>query len=199
MLLFNSFIQFTHTHIIHNISHLPPSILSETTKSNQVKMKFDQTGNTNMEEIVVNPPDSLVKYETPLFVGIEPSSVNQEEMKAKGNLNNTKLDDMVDSIIPARWVQSSVQYKTVQYRTVESLQFRVQSSNRHAHIHSFFFVVFCCCFHYWFTLCWRNFSFILSFIFINISRCNISLLSIVYIYSLFICFFSCVYICYVHV
>jgi hypothetical protein len=67
-------------------------------------MKFDQTGTTNnMEqmEITVSPPESLVKYEAPLFVGIEPS-VTQEEGKAKANLNNTKLEDMVDSIIPAR-------------------------------------------------------------------------------------------------
>jgi len=58
-------------------------------------------------EITVNPPESLVKYEAPLFVGIEPS-LNHAELKAKGNLNNTKLDDMVDSIIPPReWVEES--------------------------------------------------------------------------------------------
>lgn len=68
-----------------------------------------------MEEIVVNPPDSLVKYQTPLFVGIEPSSVNQEEMKAKANMNNTKLDDMVDSIIPARCVMRYCVYEGISY------------------------------------------------------------------------------------
>lgn len=62
-----------------------------------------QTGTSAIEhtEITVSPPESLVKYEAPLFVGIEPSA-NQEDLKAKGNLNNTKLEDMVDSIIPAR-------------------------------------------------------------------------------------------------
>ena len=66
-------------------------------------MKMDHTGTVPLEqtEITVSPPESLVKYEAPLFVGIEPS-VNQEEVKAKTNPNNTKLDDMVDSIIPPR-------------------------------------------------------------------------------------------------
>jgi hypothetical protein len=69
---------------------------------NTIRMKFEQTEQT---EITVSPPESLVKYEAPLFVGIEPSERVSERVGGalkKSNPNNTKLEDMVDSIIPAR-------------------------------------------------------------------------------------------------
>mmetsp|Transcript_16243 Transcript_16243/g.24467 ORF Transcript_16243/g.24467 Transcript_16243/m.24467 type:complete len:245 (+) Transcript_16243:73-807(+) len=69
-------------------------------------MKFNVTGN-DPAEITVSPPESLVKYEAPLFVGIEPS-VPHAPAKATLNENNTKLDDMISSILPPReWVEES--------------------------------------------------------------------------------------------
>jgi hypothetical protein len=51
-------------------------------------------------EITVTPPDSLVKYEAPLFVGIEPSV--EQNLKGPLNENNAKLEDMINSILPPR-------------------------------------------------------------------------------------------------
>ncbi len=61
--------------------------------------KFNMT--SDPAEITVTPPDSLVKYEAPLFVGIEPSAA---PLNPKGGLgeNNTKLEDMINSILPPR-------------------------------------------------------------------------------------------------
>jgi len=55
----------------------------------------------NASEIAVSPPDSLVKYDAPLFVGIEPSA-EAGAMKLNLNENGSKLDDMINSMLPAR-------------------------------------------------------------------------------------------------
>jgi hypothetical protein len=51
-----------------------------------------------MSDLGVSPPDSLMKYDAPLFVGIEPS-VNGGKMTAEGL---SKLDDMINSMLPPR-------------------------------------------------------------------------------------------------
>jgi hypothetical protein len=64
--------------------------------------RFNGTGNAETGEITVTPPDSLVKYEAPLFVGIESSNISHHP---KGGLNdNTKVDDMINSILPPRYL-----------------------------------------------------------------------------------------------
>jgi hypothetical protein len=72
-------------------------------KRNQKMNKFNGTGNGETAEITVTPPDSLVKYEAPLFVGIEASSAAPQ---GRGGLNenNTKIEDMINSILPPRSV-----------------------------------------------------------------------------------------------
>ena len=52
----------------------------------------------NMAELGVSPPESLMKYEAPLFVGIEPSSTGIKST-AEGL---SKLDDMINSMLPPR-------------------------------------------------------------------------------------------------
>ena len=52
-----------------------------------------------MSDLGVSPPDSLVKYDAPLFVGIEPSS-NGGKTFAEGL---SKLDDMINSMLPPRF------------------------------------------------------------------------------------------------
>jgi hypothetical protein len=63
--------------------------------------RFNGTGNGETGEITVTPPDSLVKYEAPLFVGIESSNISHHP-KGGLNDNNTKVDDMINSILPPR-------------------------------------------------------------------------------------------------
>eukprot|EP01038_Epipyxis_sp_PR26KG_P014407 gene14407-19338_t len=64
---------------------------------------------TGPMEISVSPPETLVKYDAPLFAGIEPT-------KAQPSFNNSKpldaaaskLEDMVNSMLPPReWVEDS--------------------------------------------------------------------------------------------
>lgn len=61
-------------------------------------------------EVSVSPPESLLKYQAPLFVGIEPSAetINQAKGAKAGGEASTKLDDMVNAMLPAReWVEES--------------------------------------------------------------------------------------------
>lgn len=53
-----------------------------------------------MAELGVSPPDSLMKHDAPLFVGIEPSAVGAKA-SAEGL---SKLDDMINSMLPPRYV-----------------------------------------------------------------------------------------------
>eukprot|EP00952_Eustigmatos_sp_NYUAD-ZCMA_P006018 26032-Eustigmatos_ZCMA.PRE.1 len=58
-------------------------------------------------EIHVNPPDSLLKYEPPVFVGLEPSQ-EQGQQKYAGEKSKHKhdgssqLDDMLNSMLAPR-------------------------------------------------------------------------------------------------
>ena len=57
-------------------------------------------------EIEITPPDSLVKYEAPIFAGLEPSRDDNTATKLKEG--STKLDEMVTAMLPPReWVESS--------------------------------------------------------------------------------------------
>lgn len=64
-------------------------------------------------EIAVNAPETLVKYDAPMFAGIE-STANKTGIKAQLMDSNAKLEDMVNSMLPPReWVEDSgtwVQY-----------------------------------------------------------------------------------------
>ena len=54
-------------------------------------------------EVVVTPPDSLLRYEAPIFVGLEPS-VEGSNIKLKSENNQTaKMEDMLNSMIPPRY------------------------------------------------------------------------------------------------
>jgi hypothetical protein len=65
--------------------------------------RFNGTGNGEAAEITVTPPDSLLKYEAPLFVGIESSNAAPPPQGKGGlNENNTKIEDMINSILPPR-------------------------------------------------------------------------------------------------
>ena len=44
--------------------------------------------------ISVTPPESLVRFEAPLFVGVEPN-LDSTAPKGNQNENNSKLEDMV--------------------------------------------------------------------------------------------------------
>jgi hypothetical protein len=51
-------------------------------------------------EISVSPPETLVKFDAPLFAGIEPSG---EKNNAKSrHETNSKVEDMLNSMIPPR-------------------------------------------------------------------------------------------------
>lgn len=67
---------------------------------------FNSTGNYQQQpqggEISVTPPETLVKYEAPLFAGIEPSADRIASLKSPNQENNAKLDDMVNSMLPPR-------------------------------------------------------------------------------------------------
>jgi dynein light intermediate chain len=70
-----------------------------------------QLGNS---EVSVSPPETLVKFEAPLFAGIEPSGSRPIQAKSPNQEGNPKLDDMLNSMLPPReWVEESgtwVQY-----------------------------------------------------------------------------------------
>jgi len=64
-------------------------------------------------EISVSPPDTLVKYDAPLFAGIE----NHNKAVSQGKIDtNSKLEDMLNAMLPPReWVEESgtwVQYSS---------------------------------------------------------------------------------------
>ena len=52
--------------------------------------------------ISVTPPESLVRYNAPLFVGIEPSPEAVLTAKGLTGESSTKLDDMINSMLPPR-------------------------------------------------------------------------------------------------
>mmetsp|Transcript_35539 Transcript_35539/g.36214 ORF Transcript_35539/g.36214 Transcript_35539/m.36214 type:complete len:237 (+) Transcript_35539:175-885(+) len=57
--------------------------------------------------ISVSPPDSLVKFDAPLFAGIEPSGDAGAAARAL-NENGSKLDDMINGMLPPReWIEES--------------------------------------------------------------------------------------------
>lgn len=55
----------------------------------------------NESVITVNPPESLVKYDAPLFVGVQ-SRADGDYTKAKLTENQSKLDDMLNSMLPPK-------------------------------------------------------------------------------------------------
>lgn len=63
---------------------------------------------TGPMEVAVTPPDSLVRYDAPIFVGLEPS-VEGSNTKPKSDNNQTaKMEDMLNSMIPPReWTEES--------------------------------------------------------------------------------------------
>lgn len=59
-------------------------------------------------EITVTPPDTLVKFDAPLFVGIDGNKTNNKKTTKLGNENTAKLDDMINAMLPAReWTEDS--------------------------------------------------------------------------------------------
>ena len=60
-------------------------------------------------EITVTPPDTLVKFDAPLFVGIDGGTkTNNKKTTKLGNENTAKLDDMINAMLPAReWTEDS--------------------------------------------------------------------------------------------
>lgn len=61
------------------------------------------------QELRVSPPDSLLRYDAPLFVGIEKSQTKVPAASTKGlSAENSKLDDMLNAMLPPReWVEES--------------------------------------------------------------------------------------------
>jgi hypothetical protein len=57
----------------------------------------------NAGEISVSPPETLVKYDAPLFAGIE-SGGEKLGSKSNNQEGNSKIDDMLNSMLPPRWV-----------------------------------------------------------------------------------------------
>jgi dynein light intermediate chain len=67
-------------------------------------------------EIAVNPPDTLVKFDAPLFAGLETS---KQRPVGKTDKSSAKLDDMLNSMLPPReWVEDSGSW--VQYVSKEA-------------------------------------------------------------------------------
>ena len=62
---------------------------------------FNATGG----EISVTPPETLVKYDAPLFAGIETSG-DKAHVKPPNQESNSKLEDMVNSMLPPRFVNT---------------------------------------------------------------------------------------------
>jgi len=61
-----------------------------------------------MAELGVSPPDSLVKHDAPLFVGIEPTNKGAAASRAPAAEGQTELDDMINAMLPPReWVEES--------------------------------------------------------------------------------------------
>lgn len=66
------------------------------------------TGQNNINitnhEISVTPPETLVKFDAPLFAGIEPPADKAVLPKGTGGESNAKLEDMLNSMLPPRLV-----------------------------------------------------------------------------------------------
>jgi hypothetical protein len=56
-------------------------------------------------EISVSPPETLVKFDAPLFGGIEPSKDTKLPSKTQNQESNSKLEDMVNSMLPPRFIR----------------------------------------------------------------------------------------------
>ena len=52
-------------------------------------------------QVAVTPPDSLLRFDAPIFVGLEPS-VEGTKPKSKATADASKLEDMLNSMIPPR-------------------------------------------------------------------------------------------------
>jgi len=52
-------------------------------------------------EISVSPPETLVKFDAPLFAGIE-ANTEKGHTKAHHQENGSKVEDMLNSMIPPR-------------------------------------------------------------------------------------------------
>lgn len=52
-------------------------------------------------EVAVSPPDSLIRFDAPIFVGLEPSTEGTKR-KPKPSETASKLEDMIDAMIPPR-------------------------------------------------------------------------------------------------
>lgn len=62
----------------------------------------------NNEEIAVSPPDSLMKFDAPQFVGIEHKKDAKPNTTAGTDGGGNRLEDMVNSMLPPReWVEES--------------------------------------------------------------------------------------------
>jgi hypothetical protein len=56
--------------------------------------------NSNSVEISVSPPETLVRYNAPLFGGTEPSETKKSQVPGDAA---AKLEDMVNSMLPPRF------------------------------------------------------------------------------------------------
>lgn len=64
-----------------------------------------------MAEITVSPPDSLLKYDAPLFYGVERNSNAPAPPKGLGNESaSVKLDQIVNAVLPPRYVALYTSY-----------------------------------------------------------------------------------------
>jgi hypothetical protein len=54
-------------------------------------------------EIAVSPPETLLKFDAPLFAGIEPSHAEKLALNTSNQESNPKIDDMVNSMLPPRY------------------------------------------------------------------------------------------------
>jgi len=63
---------------------------------------------TSPLEVAVTPPDSLVRYDAPIFVGLEPSVEGSSNLQSsKANESSAKLEDMLNSMIPPRYIPNN--------------------------------------------------------------------------------------------
>lgn len=52
--------------------------------------------------VSVHPPESLAKYEAPIFRGVEPTQEDSNFAPSKILHDSSKLEDMINSMIPPR-------------------------------------------------------------------------------------------------
>jgi hypothetical protein len=69
---------------------------------NSTFSKNNNYGNNQSHEISVSPPETLVKFDAPLFAGIEPSGDKPILPKNQNAEHNPKLEDMLNSMLPPR-------------------------------------------------------------------------------------------------